>query len=312
MKYSILVPVYKNEAGIPELVQRLHELHEKLEFSCEAVLVVDGSPDNSYELLRRALPQTKFSSQLILHSRNFGSFAAIRTGLEVARGKYFVVMSDDLQEPAELIVQLLKTIETDQNDIGIGTRLTRADSISNRVFSWIFWRLYRMFVQKGVPPGGVDIFSCNSKVRDVLLKLRETNTSLVGLLFWIGFRRSVVPYDRQIRKYGKSGWSFSRRLKYFMDSCFGFTDLPINILILVGIVGIIGSLTVTIIVLLAYLLGQIPTPGYVPIMLGILFSCALNLFAVGIVGAYIWRSFENTKGRPLSIAMLHDTFNSEN
>jgi len=311
IEYSVIVPVYKNEASVPDLLDRISRLHNDLGKFTEFVIVVDGSPDRSYEFIKEGLTGKDYYSQLVLLSRNFGSFAAIRTGLEVSRGQYCVVMSADLQEPADLIIQLLKRIDNEAYDIGIGTRITRRDSFLPKFSSNTFWWLYRKLVQKDIPLGGVDIFSCNNRVKNVLLKLQENNSSLVGLLFWIGFKRVLIPYHRETRQHGKSAWNFPRKIRYFLDSCFGFTDLPITLLIATGAAGIVLSFSAMLIIVIAYIFDTITVPGYAPIMIAILFSFALNLFGIGIVGAYVWRNFENSKGRPLSILMQHEIFDRE-
>src|SRR5262245_45118027 len=184
---SLIVPVYRNEASIPALVKRLDELNEQMQGDFEAVVVVDGSPDRSLELLSRALLKAPFVSQLIALSRNFGAFAAITAGLAAASGDMFAVMAADLQEPADLILEIRRRLETKQFDVIVGSRATRQDPFTTRVFSAIFWRLYRTFVQRDVPRGGVDVFGGTAEFRDHLLSLKERNTTLVGLVFWLGF-----------------------------------------------------------------------------------------------------------------------------
>ena len=150
----------------------------------------------------------------------------------------------------------------------------------------------------GTPSGGVDLFGCNQIFRDQLIRLEELNTSLVGLLFWLGFRRKSIPYIRRARPYGRSAWTVRRKLKYLSDSVFAFSDLPIRLLSLCGAVGILVSLLLGIVVLTARLTGAIQLPGYTPTVLTILFFGALNTLGLGIIGAYTWRAFENTKRRP--------------
>ncbi len=124
--YSVIIPVYKNEESLPELVAALTDIsrsaHERYQCATEVVLVVDGSPDGSYEILARLLPQSAFSSKLVLHTRNFGSFAAIRTGLAAASGEHFGVMAADLQEPPELMLEFLGALITGSCDVVVGAQ----------------------------------------------------------------------------------------------------------------------------------------------------------------------------------------------
>src|SRR5262245_45680474 len=143
MKYSIVIPIYRNEGSIPRLLDTLRELNAALDRRLEAVFVVDGSPDRCFETLKAALPQLDFAVQLLAHSRNFGSFAAIRTGLAAARGDYFAVMAADLQEPPELPREFFRALSVNECDVAIGRRSGRSDPLLSRSVSRCFWWLYR-------------------------------------------------------------------------------------------------------------------------------------------------------------------------
>lgn len=305
---SLVVPVYKNAGSIAALLEAIEGICVDLGEVIEAVFVVDGSPDRSEELLRAALPACGFVSRLVVHSRNFGSFAAIRTGLGVAQGQAIAVMAADLQEPPQLVVTFFRELLADRTDVVVGQRVARNDPLPSRVASNAFWRFYRRFVQASVPVGGVDVFGCSAAVRDALLRFDETNTALVGQLLWLGFRRLEVPYERQPRSDGgKSAWSFGAKWRYMSNSVFAFTDLPIRLLMNVGMAGMVFTLLASVTVLVLRLAGVIDVRGYTPLMLAVLFMGALNLFALGIVGAYVWRAYENTKRRPLAIARTIET-----
>jgi len=200
---SIVIPVYRNAESIPDLIAALAAVAQRAaqNFSCatEVVFVVDGSPDNCHALLAQALPRAPFASQLLLHSRNFGSFAAIRTGLHAARGEYYSVIAADLQEPPELVLQFLEKLRSGECDVVVGCRENRQDPLSSRFASDLFWKLYKKFVIREIPEKGVDVFGCNRIFRDQLLQLGEANSSLVGLIFWLGFSRGEVMYERRAR-----------------------------------------------------------------------------------------------------------------
>ncbi len=301
MTYSLILPVYGNEDSIPDLIAAIEQLAATTRGDFEAVFVVDGSPDRSYARLRDALGSASFDSQLLLHARNFGSFAAIRSGLEAARGDCLAVMAADLQEPIGLIAQFFGVLAADEADVVVGTRSGRADPLATRLASSLFWWSYRTFVQPEIPPGGVDVFGCTRAFRDELLALSEANTSLVGQIFWLGFRRTAIPYERLPRRHGRSAWSLSRKIKYLMDSLFAFSDLPIRALIAVGGLGLAAAIILGIIVGAARLLGTFDVPGYAMTMVTVLFFGGLNAFGLSIIGAYTWRAYENTKRRPLAI-----------
>jgi glycosyltransferase involved in cell wall biosynthesis len=314
--YSVVIPVYRNAEFVPLLIAEFRKISEVTQsrygVPAEFIFVVDHSPDDSYQLLERALPSAPFRSQLVLHSRNFGSFAAIRTGLTVAEGEYFAVIAADLQEPPQILLSFLQVLVADECDIAVGVRTQREDPAVSRAAANIFWRLYRYFVMKEIPEGGVDIFGCNRRVRDELLKLRESHSSIVGLIFWLGFRRVQIDYTRQRRQYGKSAWTFAKKLTYLLDSVFAFTDLPVRILTFLGAFGTAFALIFAILILALRLLGDIAVPGYAATVVTIMFFGALNTFGLGLVGSYAWRGYENTKGRPLSVIQSRETFSGLN
>lgn len=301
LKYSVVIPVYRNEDSIPRLLSALAGIAAQFAGAMEVVFVVDGSPDRSFAMLKEALPTLGFPAQLLAHSRNFGSFPAIRTGLAAARGDYFGVMAADLQEPPELMQAFFAALEADECDVAIGTRLRRGDTLRARLSSGTFWWLYRRLVVPDMPEGGVDVFGCNRVFRDHLLRLQESRSSLIALIFWLGFRRKLVGYERLTRQEGVSAWTLRKKVDYMLDSVFAFTDYPIRLLTRCGLLGCVLSVVLAALVLVGHLSGRIAVPGYVPTMLVVLFFGALNLFGLGLVGTYAWRAYENSKQRPLAV-----------
>ncbi len=304
-RYSIVVPVYGNERSLPDVLERLGGLAAALNDELEAVFVVDGSPDGSYRLLAERLAEQPFAARLIAHSRNFGSFAAVRTGLRHADGEYVGVMAADLQEPPELLVDSFRALESGTADLAVGVRRSRDDPALSALPARAFWALYRRLVQREMPVGGVDVFACTASFRDHLVEFREANSSLVAQTVWLGFERVEIEYDRQPRasEHGRSGWTIRKKLKYLSDSVFSFTDLPIRALLGVGCFGVVVSLLVATVVGIARATGSIDVPGYAATMMVIAFFGALNLAGLGIVGAYVWRAFENSKQRPGAVVM---------
>lgn len=305
---SVVIPVFRNEETLPELVVRLEQLGDVVEGGLQAVFVIDGSPDQSGATLRALLDRGRLDAQLVWHSRNFGSFAAIRSGMAEATGGIIAVMAADLQEPPELMVDFYNALVGGNYDVAIGVRKSRQDGTSTHIASGAFWRLYRRWVQPDMPPGGLDVFACTSRVRDALLGLREANGSLVGLLIWLGFRRTLVPYDRLPRSTGRSGWSFTRKVRYLLDSVYSFTDLPITLLLVIGVSGVFLSLIASLVIFAAWAFGLIRVAGYTPLILTLLVSVSLVLSGLGIVGSYVWRTYENSKLRPNSVVMLREEF----
>ena len=296
---SLVIPLYKSEEGLSRLLAELVKLQQQLlPEAFEAVFVVDGSPDRCYQILAERLPVMPLRSQLITLSRNFGSFAAIAAGLRNASGDLFAVLAADLQEPPELVLEFARILLANEADVCFGVREGRSDPWLTELMSSAFWNLYRRFVIRDMPPGGVDIFACNRVVRDELLLLPEVNSNLIALLFWIGFRRKFVSYHRMPRQAGKSAWTFSKKLKYSFDSIFNFTDLPIQWLLATGVGTSALSILLGLIVLWGRLRGSIHIAGYTPIVLMIMFFGGLTALGLGIVGQYLWLSLQNVRHRP--------------
>ena len=215
-------------------------------------------------------------------------------------------MAADLQEPAELIEEFFRALHSGECEVAVGRRTGRDDPRASMLLSRVFWSAYRRYVHRDIPAGGVDIFGCRRDVADHLVALDESHSSLVGLLYWVGYRRLEVPYRRAPRQEGRSGWSLRRKMRYFLDSVFSFTDVPVLLLTVIGLVGGLLTLVASGVVLVARLSGVIDQAGYTPLMLVLLLSTFVLLFGLGIVGSYVWRTYENSKGRPPSIAMSHE------
>jgi polyisoprenyl-phosphate glycosyltransferase len=308
---SVVVPVYRNRETLPELVRRLEGISDRLGGRMEAIFVIDGSPDDSGAVLRILLERSSLRSRLMWHSRNFGAFAAVRTGLAVAGGQYVVVMAADLQEPAELAVNFYEALATGEYDVAVGVRRVRRDPRASRLGASWFWSIYCRWVQPEMPRGGIDVFACTREVRDALQTLRESNSSLMGLLIWLGYRRVEIPYDREARAHGRSGWTLRKKVRYLLDSIYSFTDLPINLLLAVGVTGTLLSTAGGLVIFLGWALEGTRVAGYTPIMLTLLVMGSLTVSGLGVVGSYVWRTYENSKQRPHAVAMLSESFHRE-
>ncbi|CAN5685016.1 glycosyltransferase family 2 protein [soil metagenome] len=295
---SLVIPVYNNVENLPRLFEELGTFAARLGDQVEVVFVVDGATDGSLIWLQDRLPAWHVQAQLLELSRNFGSFAAIAAGLAAGKGEQLAVIAADLQEPPDLIIEFHRVLKAGEADIVLGSRTGRADPFLSRWLSESFWRIYRRFVVPEMPRGGVDVFGCSSEVRDRLLQLQESNTNLIALLFWLGFRRQFIPYLRRPRLEGRTGWTLGRKLRYAIDSIFSFTDLPIRALLLLGAGGTLFAMAAAAVVFLMWALGRIPVLGYTPLMLVITFFGGLTALGLGIVGQYLWLALQNSRRRP--------------
>jgi glycosyltransferase involved in cell wall biosynthesis len=298
---SIIVPVYNNEQTLERLLVDLDLIQKSFLGNLEVIFVIDGSTDKSLVMLEKQIKVVDFKHKLIQLSRNFGSFEAIRCGMQYAQGRFIIVKSADLQESNQLIQDFYVLLDSGDFDIVFGRRASREDGFVRDKFSKSYWFIYRKFINSEIPVGGVDIFGCTRNVANLISQFSEKNSSLLGLLYWIGFKRGYVDYNREKSLNPKGSWSLSKKIKYAFDSIFSFTGMPIVLKQSIGLIGILASFIVSIIVIFLRLNGTIIVPGYTALMIVTLFSMSTILFAIGIVGSYAWRAFENTKQRPAPI-----------
>ena len=297
---SIIIPLYKSESNLAALFPEMQRIVQISPVRIELVFVDDGSPDACGALVEQKLRQLGVQAQLVRLSRNFGSFAAIAAGLAHANGDYCAALAADLQEPPELALEFVERMRAGA-DVVFGRRAGREDPLPGRIASNLFWGVYRRLVNSDIPPGGVDIFGCTRKVRDQICSMQEVETSLVALLFWVGYKRAFVPYRRRPRADGKSAWTIQKKLRYLVNSVFSFTDLPIKALLGVGAMGMALAILGAITVLASKINGRIPVPGYAATVLAIFFFGGLTSAGLGIVGEYLWLTLQNARRRPLYI-----------
>jgi len=298
---SIVVPVYKNEGSIEHLLKRINEVSTAVTGSVEAVFVVDGSPDKSLEALRSMLPHDGFDAKVLLLSRNFGAFSAIRAGLREARGEATVVMAADLQEPTSLILDMLGIVQRDEADVAVGVRQSRKDGVVSRTLSAVFWKVFNRVSSLELPRGGVDIFALSRSARETLNSFEESSTSLIGLIYWMGFRRQEVPYHRVERQVGKSSWSLQKRINYAKDSITAFSEFPLSVFLWSGVIGAVVSLVFALIGAFQYMFTSDHQSQREITAIGLLFVASYLMAGLGIIGTYLWRLAENVRNRPDSI-----------
>jgi len=299
--YSLVVPIYKNEGSIPALFDRLRDLTGDLDDSLETIFVIDGSPDASLQMTKELLSSSDLCGTIISFTRNFGAWSAIRAGLARARGDAIAVMAADLQEPLDLVVSLFRAVSHEASDVAVGVRVGREDPLGVRLTSAVYWGAFRKLVNTEFPPDGVDMFACSRRALENLLGLDERESSLVGLLYWMGYRATLIPYQRQERQGGKSAWTFAARLRYAADGLFSFTAIPMRFLGLAGLVGFGAGVFMAAWTFLAKILGLVQVPGYATTTILITLFGGIQLAGLSLLGEYLWRVLENTRRRPFYI-----------
>ncbi|GFK93823.1 dTDP-3-amino-3,4,6-trideoxy-alpha-D-glucose transaminase [Fundidesulfovibrio magnetotacticus] len=299
-RLAVVVPVYGNEASLPELYERIDAATRGLDVELTLQFVNDRSPDGSQAVLE-SLAARDPRVRVILLSRNHGSFTAIAAGMaQVATHDAVVILSADLQDPPELIPEMVRRWRAGI-PVVLCSRKDRDDPLASRLFSRAFWWSFRRFAMPDMPPGGFDFCLIDRRVVRVILESSEKKTSLVGLILWAGFERSVIPYERAARKHGRSMWSMGRKLAYAFHSLVAFSSLPMKLFAGLGLVVGAAGVLMAFYVLLANLFGWITVPGWSALMLMQTVILATVLLGFGVLGGYLWINLEQTRRRPLFI-----------
>ena len=298
-KLSIIIPVYFNEMNLEDLYQDLFEkVLSKINFY-EIVFVDDGSEDDSVDKIRKLKRKDK-NITLVRLSRNFGSHAAILAGLSVCTGDCAMMKAADLQEPSELILEMYQKWENGKKVV-LAIRKDRKENFIQKGFSNIYYWIMKRIALPDMPKGGFDCFLIDRKVIEVLSAMDEKNSTLMGQILWVGFDRDVIYYSRLKREKGRSRWTLSKKIKLFVDSILAFSYFPIRFISVVGILVFAISIIWLLYILGVKLFVGIDAEGWTSLMITNLFFYGLVLLTLGIIGEYLWRTFDATRTRPTYI-----------
>lgn len=297
MKISLVIPVYYNEDNLEPLYQDIcKKLFIHTEYDWELIMVNDGSLDQSYTVMKELAKQDKRIKTYSL-SRNFGSHAAILCGLSQCTGDCAVVKAADLQEPTELVLEMIDSWRTG-NNVVLAVRQERQESKRQTLFANLYYWLIRNAALPQMPKGGFDVYLLDKKVIQVLKRLDEKNSALTGQILWSGFRTGQVHYTRLQREIGKSRWTFKKKIRLVADTLFSFSTLPIAIVAGIGTFSCIGAIIWAIVVLVYKLAGAIDVSGWTTLFMFNLFSFGITMLTLGILGGYLWRTFDASRNRP--------------
>ncbi len=299
VKHSIsaIIACYKDAEAIPEMYQRITNLMQKLKLDYEIIFVNDCSPDNSEEVIRE-ISERDAHVIGISHSRNFGSQAAFKSGLDLATKNGCVLMDGDLQDPPEMIEQFLQKWK-EGFEVVYGRRVSRDAPFYMRIFYKIFYRIFAAFSYIVIPKDAGDFALMDKKVVEVLLRFPERDLFLRGLRAYAGFKQTGVDYIRPERKFGRTTNSIFKNIGWAKKGIFSFSYVPLNMLSAFGWVMLfLSGILMTTQILLKYFSPDSVPRGVTTALILITFFGSLNLFAVSILGEYIAKIFEEVKGRP--------------
>lgn len=302
---SFVIPVYRNERAVTITYQKLRAMVEKdlPSYAREFVFVDDGSDDNSLaELLQ--LKAGDSSVRIVSFTRNFGQMAAIQAGLKTATGDLVLHLSADLQDPVELIPQMVREFEHG-NELVVAYRQGREDKMSSRISSRMFYRIIRMSFPQ-IPPGGFDYVLMGRRVVDSFNQIEVRNRFFQGDLLWLGYKTSFIPYTRAKREIGRSQYNFAKRLKNSLDAILDSSYLPIRFISLIGVLTACLGFAYALNIIYYRLMYGSPFPGWAPIMVIILVIGGLLMVMLGIIGEYTWRIYDEVRRKPNYV--VRDTY----
>ena len=296
-KISFVVAVYRNEGAITQTYNKMCSVFsaELRDYDYEIVFVDDGSDDGSLAEVLQLREQDE-RIKAITFTRNFGQMAAMLAGFQQASGDATINISADLQDPVELIPQMISKWEQGA-EVVVCYRTDRSDKLSAKIFSKFAYGALRLSIPE-IPPGGFDFVLMDRKALDEFNSIDVRNRFFQGDLLWTGYRTTFIPYVRLKRTIGKSQYNLRKKLKNFLDAFLDASYLPIRFISLAGIVtaaiGVLYSLTIV----YSWLLGATPFSGWAPLMIVILVVGGLIMFMLGIIGEYIWRIYDEVRKKP--------------
>jgi glycosyltransferase involved in cell wall biosynthesis len=297
---SIVIPVFNEEEVLPMIVERLRQLFGLLPCPAEIILVNDGSSDrSSLVLLQIARQDARF--KVINLARNFGHQIAATAGLDASSGQAIVLMDADLQDPPELVIQMLEKYR-EGHDVVYAQRVGReGETWFKRFTAWLFYRLMRILVYRDLPPDVGDYRLVSRRFLDALNQMRETHRFLRGMVSWIGFPQTAVQFVRPKRAAGETKYPMNKMLKFAWVAAISFSPFPLRLSLLAGIGIFCIGLVYGVYALIRLALGLYLVPGWTSVIILNCISSGAILLSIGVAGEYIARIFEEIKGRPLYV-----------
>jgi glycosyltransferase involved in cell wall biosynthesis len=305
-KLSVVIPVYYNAASLPELFAELNELERELNerrLALELIFVNDGSGDDSLgELLK--IKQARPATKIINLTRNFGSVAASKTGFKFVTGDAFIILAADLQDPASQVLRMADEWLAG-NKFVISVRAARKDPALTRLFAWLYYKIVDWMVVTGYPQGGFDLMLMDKVMLPYMAaSVKRTNPTVYS--YWLGFRPKVLYYARRERRYGRSRFTFRKRLRFLLDTFTGFSVTPIRAISAFGFLVALASFLYGLNLVIAALTGHVEIRGFTTLAVLISFFSGLILIMLGAIGEYLWRVFDAVSGKPESV--IDETF----
>ncbi|MFO1067146.1 MAG: glycosyltransferase family 2 protein [Geminicoccaceae bacterium] len=295
---SLVVPFFNEETVLEEFHRRVSAVLAGLGMEAELVFVDDGSRDSSVAVLER-LKQTDPRIGILQLSRNFGKEVALTAGLDHARGDAVIVIDADLQDPPELIPDLVAKWREGYDVVYAQRIVRRGETWLKKATARGFYRLMTFFGDVALPENVGDFRLLSRRATNAVCSLRERHRFMKGVFTWIGYRQVAVPFDRDPRHSGVTKWNYGRLIKLAIEGLTSFTIAPLRFATYIGLIAAILAFLYGVEIVLYTLLFGRDLPGYPSLIVVVLMLGGLQLFAIGLIGEYIGRIFNETKNRPL-------------
>jgi polyisoprenyl-phosphate glycosyltransferase len=298
VRYSIVVPIYNEEGSLPELVKRLRQLMDELDGPAESVLVDDGSRDASYQMMVAAnLEDERF--KIIQLSRNFGHQLAITAGMDVASGDAVIVMDADLQDPPQVILEMIAKWREGYEVVYAIRRQRAGETRFKKWTASLYYNLLRRLTDIDLPMDVGDFRLVDRRALDAFLSMREHNRYVRGMFSWVGFKQTGVFYDRDPRYAGESNYPLRKMIKLAINGIVGFSAAPLKLAMTAGFLISALSVAYGLLEIGLKLAGVHDVPGYASLLVAITFLSGVQLMGMGMVGHYVARVYDEARGRPL-------------
>ena len=295
---SVVVPAYNEQEVLPEFHRRMTAVLSALPFRWEIIYVNDGSKDATLLVLDQ-LRRADEHVAIVDLSRNFGKEIALTAGLDHAGGDAVIVIDADLQDPPELIPELIRVWQEGADVVYAKRRVRHGESAMKRVTAYLFYRVMQSVSRVQLPEDTGDFRLLSRRAVDSLKILREQHRFMKGLFTWIGYKQEAVPYDRDARFAGATKWNYWRLWNFALEGITSFTIAPLRISTYLGLITAAGAFTYGTFIVIRTLLFGNPVAGYPSLLTTVLFIGGVQLTAIGILGEYVGRIFNETKNRPL-------------
>ncbi|MFM2303851.1 MAG: hypothetical protein RLZZ135_1261 [Cyanobacteriota bacterium] len=298
-KYSLVIPVYNEESTIPTLYQRISRVMDELDDTSELILINDGSRDRTLELLRELYDRDDRIAYLSL-ARNFGHQVAVTAGLNYVQGKVIIVMDGDLQDPPELIPEMLVLWQQGYQIVYAQRTKRLHENWFKRFCAYAFYRLLQQLADVDIPTDTGDFCLMDRVVVDLLNHMPERNRYIRGLRSWVGFKQTALKFDRDSRFAGDVKYTFAKSWALAINGLVAFSTLPLRLSTYLGLFSALVALVMAMLVFYwRFFTPNSTLTGFAAIAIAIFFLGAVQLISIGILGEYIGRIYDEVKGRPL-------------